>query len=156
MGWIREYLLYAFLIAVVYATVTLVPRFASTVQVPPDWSDIEGLDNFATKGIDSRLPFSELRRDDPVCFRLGEQEDRATNFGWIAALPGDLVLIEQGKLLVNGQANNRGMTMHAPRMGPLRVPADHVFLVSSFHQHDSTVNGPLPASAIRGRLKALP
>ena len=58
--------------------------------------------------------------------------------------------------VLNGKPASRGSDTRQPDAGPLRVPANHVFVLSDNHQLDSLAAGPIPAAALRGRLGSLP
>ena len=43
-----------------------------------------------------------------------------------------------------------------PDTGPMVVPENHVYVVTTLHVTDSVIRGPLPLSALRGRLVGFP
>jgi conjugative transfer signal peptidase TraF len=75
----------------------------------------------------------------------------------VAALPGDLVVIDSAGITINGQLvpnsqrqSRRGLAAIAP--GSYRVGEGELWVVSSLHTHsfDSRYFGPIHAAAVRG------
>lgn len=148
-------MLYVVLIAAFWGGVLAMKSF-SRVQVPSGYSDVDKLSEFTSYRMDQTVAFDAWRPGDAACWRLGPDEERAVNLGWIAALPGDLVQVRDGRLQVNGQVCPQGEVIPLPDCGPIRIPDRHLFVISDRHQGDSIARGPLPASALRGRLGSLP
>ena len=155
MDVLRQAMMYAILVAAFYGVV-LAMKALSRVQVPSGYSDVENLAEYTSYRLDQTVAFNGWKPGDALCWRLGPEAERAVNFGWVAALPGDRVQIRDGHLEVNGQRNPRGEAIRLPDCGPVRVPDRHLFVINDRHQGDSIAVGPLPASALRGRLGSLP
>jgi hypothetical protein len=156
MDVLRQAMLYVILVAAFYGSV-LAMKALSRVQVPLGYTDVHDLAEFTSYRVDQTVSFGAWRPGDAACWRLGPEDDDAVNFGWVAALPGDQVQVREGHLEVNGKPVQRGgEEIRLPDCGPIRVPDLHLYLVSDRHQRDSLAYGPLPASALRGRLDALP
>ncbi len=155
MDVLRQAMLYVVLVGLFWGSV-LAMKSLSRVQVPSGYSDVDKLSEFSSYRMDQTVTLEAWHPGDAACWRLGPDEERAVNLGWIAALPGDLVQVRAGRLQVNGQACPQGDLILLPDCGPIRVPARHLFVISDRHQGDSIAHGPLPASALRGRLGSLP
>ena len=155
MDVLRQAILYLVLVAAFWGGV-LAMKSLSRVQVPSGYADVDKLSEFTSYRMDQTVTMAAWRSGDAACWRLGPDEERAVNFGWVAALPGDQVQVRDGHLQVNGQAFPQGELILLPDCGPLRVPDRHLFLISDHHQGDSIAHGPLPISAMRGRLGSLP
>lgn len=155
MDFLKQLLWYALIVGIFWGTVVVVKKI-SRVQVPSGYNDVNGLSEYTSYRIDETVTLRGYRTGDPVCYRLGNDADRAVTFAWIAGLPGDEIAIAQGVLTVNGKPAGRGAETQLPNAGPLRVPANHVYVVSDNHQQDSLAAGPIPTAALRGRLGALP
>ena len=146
---------YVILVLVFWGAVLAMKSF-SRVQVPMGYSDVANLAEFSSYRVDQTVTLTAWRPGDAACWRLGADADRAINFGWIAALPGDQIHLRDGHLEINGQRCPHGDTIELPDCGPMRVPDRHFYVISDRHQNDSVAHGPLPISALRGRLEALP
>lgn len=155
MDVLRQAMMYVILVAAFYGVV-LAMKALSRVQVPSGYTDVENLAEYTSYRLDQTVSFNAWKPGDALCWRLGPEADRAVNFGWVAALPGDRVQIRDGHLEVNGQRNPKGESIRLPDCGPVRVPDRHLFVINDRHQGDSIAVGPLPASALRGRLDSLP
>lgn len=155
MDFLKQLIGYALLVALFWGTVVGVKKL-SRVQAPTGYTDINGLAEYTSYRIDETVTLRQYRGGDPVCYRLGSDADRAVTFGWIAGLPGDEIAIKQGAVLVNGKPAGRGSDTRQPDAGPLRVPSNHVFVLSDNHMQDSLAVGPIPAVALRGRMGSLP
>lgn len=152
---LRQALWYAILVAAFYGVV-LAMKALSRVQVPTGYGDVANLVEYTSYRLDQTVAFGSWKPGDALCWRLGPDSEQAVNFGWIAALPGDRVQVRDGHLEVNGQRTPKGDVIMLPDCGPVRVPAQHLFVINDRHQGDSIAVGPLPASALRGRLGSLP
>jgi hypothetical protein len=151
----RQAVLYLVLVGAFYGGV-LAMKSLARVQVPSGYNDVRDLVEYGSYRVDGTVPLTGWRPGDAVCWRLGPDADQAVNFGWIAGLPGDRVQVQGGHLVVNGHPFQRGETILLPDCGPVVVPASHVFVLNDRHQGDSIGQGPLPVSALRGRLESLP
>jgi hypothetical protein len=155
MDVVKHYLTYVVLIALFYATVVTVPK-CSRERVPPDYTDIEGIEPYHSYRVDESVPLRALAVGDGICYRIGEDRDQGRCFGWIAALPGDQVGLVDGEVVVNGKSFPRAAKVQVPNAAPITVPDNHFYVVTSNHQTDSVALGPLPAISYRGRIGDLP
>ncbi|MBA2480901.1 MAG: hypothetical protein H0V44_09575, partial [Planctomycetes bacterium] len=107
--------------------------------------------------LDRDTKISQLQIGDAVCYRVAVGESAQSNgFGFVAALPGDTVSLAKGMLQVNGAPSKYSGPTNLADSGPLMVPQNHVYVVTSTHLTDSVVKGPLPAAALRGRIAEFP
>jgi hypothetical protein len=155
MDLLKQAMIYALLIALLYALVIGVRHFAH-VHVPSGFSDISGLEEFSSYGVDRTVTLAQLRPGDAVCYYVDGREEASLCFGWIIALPGDEVGVSQGLPLLNGKPESHGDKLDSPDLSGVRIPAHHVWVVSDHHYSDSFALGPIPAIAIYGRLAHLP
>ena len=155
MGVLRQAMTYIILILLFWGVVLAIKAF-SRVQVPSGYSDIANVNEFTSYRVDQTVTLSAWRPSDVACWRLGADADRAVNFGWIAALPGDQIQVHDGHLEVNGHVCPHGDVIALPDCGPVRIPDGHFYVVSDRHQNDSVAHGPLPISALRGRVGPFP
>jgi hypothetical protein len=155
MGVLRQAMTYVILILLFWGVVLAIKAF-SRVQVPSGYSDIANVNEFTSYRVDQTVTLSAWRPSDVACWRLGADSDRAVNFGWIAALPGDQIQVHDGHLEVNGHVCPHGDVIALPDCGPVRIPGGHFYVVSDRHQNDSVAHGPLPISALRGRVGTFP
>jgi hypothetical protein len=155
MGVLRQAMTYIILILLFWGVVLAIKAF-SRVQVPSGYSDIANVNEFTSYRVDQTVTLSAWRPSDVACWRLGADADRAVNFGWIAALPGDQIQVHDGHLEVNGHVCPHGDVIALPDCGPVRIPDGHFYVVSDRHQNDSVAHGPLPISALRGRVGTFP
>ena len=155
MGVLRQAMTYVILILLFWGVVLAIKAF-SRVQVPTGYSDIANVNEFTSYRVDQTVTLSAWRPSDVACWRLGADADQAVNFGWIAALPGDQIQVHDGHLEVNGHVCPHGDVIALPDCGPVRIPDGHFYVVSDRHQNDSVAHGPLPISALRGRVGTFP
>ncbi len=155
MDILRQAMMYVILVAVFYGAV-LAMKALSRVQVPSGYTDVENLKEFTSYRLDQTVAFGAWKPGDALCWRLGPEEEQAVNFGWVVGLPGDRVQVREGTLEVNGQRSPKGKHILLPDCGPIRVPAQHLFVINDGHLSDSIAVGPLPSSALRGRIGSLP
>ena len=160
MELLKQLITYAVLAAIICAGVIWIPRLTSRVQVPPDYQeitvpDVEHYPSYSYRALDS---VSGLHPGDAVAYRVSTSEGSLGNaFGWVAAVPGDEVRFIKGKVVVNGkEVSVSGPLGERPDLGPLVIPENHVYVVTTMHTTDSVVRGPLPLSALRGRLESFP
>ena len=162
MEFIKQLVIYAILIAALWAAIVFLPSFRR-VAVPAGNSEIPNARELESYPLDTSVTLARLRQGDVVSYRLGEEGDTVVHLAWVAGLPGDRVAVDaSGKLSVNDKpftqvetANARALGATLPACGPLTVPADHLFLLNSEGQNDSLAHGPLPAIALRGRVGGL-
>lgn len=155
MDLVWHWLTYACLIALLVAAAMVIPR-CQRVRPGDDYRDIENLDTTESIALDTTVRLHAYDRGDAVCYQLGDDEPLDRLFGWVAGRPGDEVAIVGGALIVNGEAAAHGGSLNLPAAGPIRVPTDHLFIVSDRHRFDSIAHGPIPGRALRGRVADLP
>jgi hypothetical protein len=157
MDTIKNLIIYAVLIVLLWVAVVVIRRYAVRVQVPADYIEVQipDVEHYPTYAL-SHLPFSAYSHGDAVAYRTPENSQHGTAFGWVLALPGDTVSISDGTLSVNGKPDIRFTSLGRPDLPPLPIPANFAFVVTSAHLTDSLVRGPLPAVAILGRLENFP
>lgn len=153
MQWIRQLLSFAITLGVIIALVTIVPRCAR-LRVTPEFNDIDKLNVDESLNADTGVKLSGLVIGDAIAFQVGTQA--GLSLGWVVALPGDEVSILGKSVMVNGTKVAHGDPVPVPDRGPTMMPAGHCFVISDRHQFDSIAYGPLPAAAIRGKLRNLP
>lgn len=158
MQWIRQLISYALTLGAIIALVTIVPRCAR-LRVTPEYNDIDKLNVDESLNADTGVTLSGLAIGDAIAFQLGETKgdhDGGLSLGWVVALPGDEVSIQSKSVMVNGTKVAHGDPVTVPDRGPTMIPAGHCFVISDRHQFDSVAFGPLPAAALRGKLRNLP
>jgi len=155
MEFLKQALVYAILVAVLYALVIAVRHFAH-VHVPSGFNDISGLEEFTSYGVDRTVTLAQLRPGDAVCYYIDGREEHSLCFAWVVGLPGDEVGVSQGTTLLNGKPTSYGDRLALPDLAGVRIPAHHLWVVSDHHYSDSFAIGPLPAIAIYGRLAHIP
>jgi hypothetical protein len=160
MELLKQLLTYAVLIGLLIAGSIWIPRLTSRVQVPPDYSEIvvPDIEHYPSYAYEKLLSVDGLKAGDTVCYQVPNSEGVASNgFAWVAAVPGDEVRLAKGQLMVNGKASTTsGMAMDRPDIGPLIIPANHVYVVTTTHRTDSLVRGPMPLGNLRGRVENFP
>jgi hypothetical protein len=155
MDLFKQALVYAILVAALYAGVIGVRHFAH-VHVPSGFSDVNGMEEFSSYGVDRTVTMAQLRSGDAVCYYVDGREERGLCFAWIVGLPGDEIGVSQGATLLNGKPDSHGDHLDLPDIAGLRIPAHHLWLVSDHHYNDSYALGPVPVIAIYGRLAHMP
>lgn len=154
--WLKQLAFYGIAIAVAWAVIVYIPRF-KRVAVPSDYSEISGIETVTDYALDASATLATLSLGDGISYQLADDGEHSVRLGWIAGLPGDLLLSDAtGKLLVNGQAVAHGGTLPGPPFGPLVIPAGHFVVVTDTHLSDSLNFGPLPEIALRGKIGTLP
>lgn len=160
MELLKQILTYVVVIALLWAALTWIPRLTSRVRLGSDYVEITvpNIEEYPSYSLEAGLPFDALAIGDAVCYRTVDAEGGASEaYGFIAARPGDTVAIAAGELLVNGKPDKRcGALSGRPDAGPLVIPAQHLYVVTTMHQTDSVARGPLAAADVRGRLKEFP
>ncbi|MFM2092114.1 MAG: Signal peptidase peptidase [Planctomycetota bacterium] len=129
------------------------PSLWGRAVVIGSYSDMEGVEAGSSYALE---PGAEPAIGDVVCYRVGPDERLRTCFAWVAALPGSRIEIRSGQLLVDGQTSPRRPPSDHPDAGPVAVPAGHLFVVSLRHRLDSFAYGPIPLTAVRGRVGSFP
>lgn len=160
MELVKQLLTYAILVAIVAAGFIYIPKITSRVQVPPDYSEITvpEVEHYPSYSCTPLKSVAELTSGDAVAYRVPNNEGTYGNgFGWVAGKPGDEIRIAGGQVLVNNRPFSSSGPLHSVAdLGPLTVPENHVFVVTTLHTTDSIVRGPIPLSALRGRLEGFP
>ena len=162
MDQLKQLVIYAILICLLWAAVVYLPRFRS-ITIPGGNGEITGAEQLKSYSLDITVTVPRLRQGDVVSYRLGDESDDVVHLAWVAGLPGDRIAVDAtGKLSVNDkpftqverlQARKLGATF--PSCGPMTVPADHLYLINNEGLNDSLGRGPLPAIALRGRVGGL-
>ncbi len=157
MQWIRQFISYGLTLGAIIALVTIIPR-CSRLRVTPEFTDIDKLNVDESLNADNGARLSSCAIGDAIAFQMGNSAGGAgeLSLGWIAAMPGDEVAIRDKAVFVNGSKTAHGDAVSLPDRAPTMVPAGHCFVISDHHQFDSLAYGPLPASALRGKLRNLP
>ncbi len=163
MAWwiqVRAILGYMVLMAAVWAAMHFTPAF-TMVKREYGYRDMANIGDDERIRVDATIPFENLRRGDLIALHVpakGGIEAGDAAFARIAGLPGDRVGIRNGLLLINDLEPGDGM--NAPRSSPdrpeIRVPRDHLFVVSSEHRFDSFAFGPVPRVAVIGHSRRNP
>lgn len=134
------------------AAATWLPGYLNRVQVPPDFEDLGGLTPMTGVWL-SPPPFLA---GDRVAYRTGDGPEDV-GFAVVAGLPGDQVRLVGGQLMV-GEAEVPGWRPYGGYrdlhdIGPLLVPAGHLYVVSKQHQRDSLSLGVIAPDQILGKLR---
>lgn len=74
----------------------------------------------------------------------------------VVGLPGEVLEVHQGKVLINGKALDESAYQIKPphyEFGPIKIPDDHLFMMGDNRNNsaDSHVWGPLPIKNVRGK-----
>jgi len=149
---LRNALWYAVLVIGLVAAVMYLPGYLNRAQVPPDFEDISGLTPMTGVWLEGP-PYVV---GDTVAFRTGEKASDV-GFAFVAALPGNQVSLLGGVLQVDGKPASNwrpcGQYHGMPRVGPLTIPAGHLYVVSTQHQHDSLTLGPIGPDRLLGKVR---
>ncbi len=92
------------------------------------------------------------RRGDIVVFR--REGDRFEYIKRVIGLPGEDVLVQNGRVFVNGQALEEPYIAERPRyQGYWQVPPGHIFVLGDNRNHstDSHIFGPIPLKWVIGK-----
>lgn len=155
MDLLKQLLVYAVLVVVIYVGVLLLQRIAVRVSLPSNFTEmpVQDADHYPTFHL-TQLGLSQLRHGDIVCYDTPVTPNGDDHsFGYIVALPGDTFGISGGAVAINGTPDARFHVVPCADCPPLPVPAGHVMILTLGHQTDSLVRGPLPASVVRGRVE---
>lgn len=150
---IRDYVRFAILTIIVCALATWLPGWLTCLPVPETYDDLSALTPNRTYWLRPG-PFAP---GQIVAFRHGPLP-ADVGFARIAAVGGDTIELRGGKLLITGQEYqgwNAAANAAFPStdLGPVVVPADHLFVLSDRHRHDSTVHGMIGMAAVLGRIR---
>lgn len=147
---------YALMLIIIYLVWTYLPQF-SYASVSSNYHDMKpNIKPYDNVRFDATVNVDRLQRGDLVIFKLGDSTEKRSMFGWVAARPGERVEIRDTKVLVNGVGVEQGGKVWRAigDRAPVMVPRDHVYLLSVGHVFDSIAYGPVPASAVRGRVES--
>lgn len=154
MWWtLRIYLRLALMAIVVCTAAAWLPGWLTSVQVPGDYDDLADMVPFTSYWLRPG-PYAQ---GHIVAFRLGPAKSEV-GFAKVAAIPGDVIELRAGKLLVAGVAYpgwNAAANGAYPStdLGPVVVPAGHFLVLSDKHRFDSTVHGLIGAASVLGRIR---
>ena len=149
-GWTRD-ILFAVITAILIVLFVVQPVKVEGTSMLPRIVDQERI--FVNRFI---YHFADIQRGDIVVFWYPKEPSKSF-IKRIIGLPGDVVRIEQGKVLVNGQALRE--TYLAPEYldhnsyGPERIPLDHFFVLGDHRNssNDSRNWGLVPRRNIYGK-----
>jgi hypothetical protein len=158
---IKQVLSYLVMLGILLGLVFVVKHMLSRVTVASDYTEIEVPDvdrspSYAVKA----MALGEMQADEVVAYNLPKDRNGLGNgngFAWIAGVPGDLISIAKGVLLVNNVPYTRCAAMPTrPDCPAFPVPVGHLFVVTSGHATDSIARGPLPQSLVIGVVESFP
>jgi hypothetical protein len=155
MDIIKYWVGYGLLIAALWAAITYIPRFQ---RATPEYGyqDIAGLERYASGKVVDAERLTRLKVGDAVCFSTGSKKEFQVLFGWVAAMPGQVVALQNQKVIVDGKPTATPHdAMSVPDLPGSVVPRGHVFIISTSHQYDSIANGMIPLGALRGTVDDL-
>lgn len=160
MDLLKQLLSYVFIIVLVWLAAAYGMPMLSRAQMPTDYMEIPevpDVEHYRSYVLEKNVKVSSLQQGQVVCYRIKGDGAHGNGFGYIAAVPGDVVEISDQGLVVNGAAYKRsGALMEYPNFGKLVVPANYVYVVTTAHLTDSLARGPIPASGLRGRIGEFP
>ena len=149
-AWVRDLLL-ALGLAMVFIIFLYQPVKVEGTSMTPLLTDQERI--FINKFV---YRFEPIERGDVVVFWY--PLDRSKSFiKRVVALPGETVDIRQGRVFVDGKGLDEPYVppqfTDSSNSGPMRVPADHYFLLGDHRSssNDSRVFGPVPSRYIYGK-----
>ena len=150
---VRLYVRFAVMAILVCAAAVWLPGWLTRVQVPGGYDDLPSLTPFE----DYWLRPGPYAPGHLIVYRFGPAAGDL-GFARVAAVAGDLLELRAGKLLVGGTAcpgwNAAAALAYPPvGLGPVVVPAGHLFVLSDKHRDDSTVHGLIGAAAVLGRIR---
>jgi len=149
---LRTLLWLAVLTVGLVAAATWLPAYLNRVQVPPDFEDIGGL----TPMTGVWLTAPPYLAGDVVAYRIGDGPEDIS-FAIVAGLPGNEVRLSAGVLLVDGAEvrswKESGTYRGIHDIGPLTVPANHLYVISKQHMHDSLALGVLAPEQLLGKVR---
>ncbi|MBN8526033.1 MAG: hypothetical protein J0M02_11920 [Planctomycetes bacterium] len=128
------------------------PEQLARAQVPAEFDDQSGLVPMTGVWL-APPPFAA---GDVVAFRFGDGPDDV-GFGVVRALPGEQVRLVGGELLVDDNEVNgwkdAGLYQGIHDVGPMTVPAGHLFVVSTNHRYDSLARGVIGPDQVLGKVR---
>ena len=158
---IKQILSYLILLAVILGVVAGVQHLLSRVTVSSDYTEIEVPDvdrspSYALKP----EPLGAMQVGEAVAYSLPQDrtgQGNGNGFAWIAGVPGDVISITKGVLLVNNVPDSHCQPLPTRAdCPPFPVPLGHLFVVTTTHGTDSLARGPLPQSLILGVVESFP
>ena len=149
---VKSYIAPAAMLVVLYLAINYARTF-SQVTVPNAYREIRELSGRDAVRLNPLIGLPQLRPGDLIAFRLGGDGQRQEAFGYVAALPGDRVAIDDdGRLLVNDDPFTMGSPVnHTSARPAIIIPAEHIYVWTDMHQQDSLRLGPIPAQMLIGR-----
>ena len=154
MWWvIRGYIWYALLIVGLGVAATWLPGLLNRVRTPIDYDhEVGDLESGKLYWL-AKPPF---KIGALVAHQIGADTEKI-GFGRIVAVAGDVVELKGDRLLVGGNPvvgwRTAGVYNGLPALGPVRIPAHHVFIISDGHRSDSIARGPIAVEAVLGRVE---
>jgi hypothetical protein len=146
---VRNMIALVVLTLIIVAAASWLPGYLNRVQVPPEYEDIQGLPPMTGVWLAPAPWFA----GDILAYRHGGGPDDV-GFGFVAGLPGDVVRVAEGKLTVNGQSVPDWKDMKGSAvLGPVVVPAGHVFVHSQGHRRDSMAFGMISPDMVLGKVR---
>ena len=127
----------------------LTPYVVETDSMSPtlDAGDVAVIDRLSPR-------WADLGRNDLLVFRRGDE----LVLKRVVGVPGDVVAIRDALLYVNAKRVREPYVDHATidgvYFGPVEVPPGHVFVLGDRREGsiDSRTYGPVPLSAVQGRV----
>ncbi|MEK7414115.1 MAG: hypothetical protein AAB263_12445 [Planctomycetota bacterium] len=154
MWWVlRTYIWYAGLIIGLGFAARYLPGYlnhlAIDIEYDRDCSEVElGSTYWLTK--------APWRSGSIVAYHVGKNAE-VIGFGRLVAYPGATLEWQAGNLLVDGALVRGWRPANQFRgnldLGPLRLPAGYVYVISDGHRRDSVELGPIPIEAIIGGIR---
>jgi hypothetical protein len=149
---LRTILWFIVLTLVLVVAATKLPEQLNRVQVPADFEDQGGL--VPMTGVWLAPP--PYAAGDVVAYRFGDGPDDV-GFGVVRALAGEQVRIIGGDLLVDDNDvpgwKDPGLYRGIHDVGPLTVPAGHLYVISTQHQRDSLAFGVIGPDQLLGKVR---
>lgn len=149
---LRTLIWFAVLTVALVVAVTKLPGQFNRVQVPPGYEDQGGLVPMTSVWL-APPPYA---KGDVVAYRTGSGPEDV-GFGVVRALGGARVQLVGGTLLIDGDEVSGGKVPDLYRgmhdVGPLTVPAGHLYVVSAHHQRDSLALGPISLDQTLGTVR---
>jgi hypothetical protein len=129
-----------------FLAVWIPPRMAAAT-VPESFTDQSGFRVGERYALDVERP---PRTGDIVAVRLDAD---TVGFARVHALPGQRIRLRAGALDVDDRPVSDWSVVHQPiaaDLGPVVVPAGHLWLGTTGHRTDSLARGPIPRAQVLG------
>ena len=152
MWWaLRTYIWFAALVVLVCMAAAWIPGWLARAQVPDGYDDVS-LGGDKMSGVMLSPP--PCRAGQMAAYRIGDGPDDI-GFGRVIAVEGDTVEFREGRLFVSGNPIERWDPKSARRMptgnlGPITIPANHIYVLSDRHQRDSIALGVIKPDVLLG------